>query len=309
MRAGANAEVIAELPVVEIVHAAPARLCIGRDFVLAVAGGSQRRFASLLHGPGMVVIRQRRRVGGEHGVRFQRELVVRDMGGLQRHRAFHVGQRALQGLLRQRVHQVEVDVVVTGILCRFHRRFRLAGRMDAPEAFQFVVIETLHAERDAVDPGGQVAVETAVLDRAGVGFQGDLGAGGQWQALAHAIEQARDQLRRKQAGCAAAEKDTEDGAAFQRRGEIRAVGVEIGQQAVDVVGVRRRRAAQAVRVEVAVRALLHAPRHVDVQGQRGRDQAHAWRRSRSRSRSMARAWPRWLRRFFSASSISATLSP
>ena len=234
------------------------------------------------------------------------------MRGRQRHRTLHVGQRAIQGLLRQRVHQVEVDVGVAGILRGFHRGLGLAGRVDAAQPLQLVVVEALHAERDAIDAGGKVAVEAAVLDRAGVGFQGDLGIRGQRQALSHAVEQAGDQFRREQAGRAAAEKHTDyrpvdPRATFQRRGEVRAVGIEVGQQMIDVVGVRRRFAAQTVRVEVAVRALLHAPRHVDVQRQRWREQAHAWRSSRNRSCSRASAWPRWLSRFFSASSISATL--
>ena len=304
--AGADAQVIAELPVVEVVHAAPVGSRVGRDFVLTVAGSGEPGLAGFLHRPGMVVVRQRRRVGGERGVRFERQLIVRDVRGLQRHRALHVGQCAVQRLLRQRVHQVQIDVGVAGILRRLHCGLGLTSRVDATEPLQFVVVEALHAERNAVDAGRQVTVEATVFDGAGIGFQGDLGVIGQRQARAHAVEQAVDQLRRKQAGCAATEKNTDDRSTFECRGEIDAVGIQISQQMIDVVGVRRRLAAQAVRIEIAVRALLHAPRHVDVQRQRWRDQTHACS-SRSRACSNARAWPRWLSRFFSASSISATL--
>ena len=201
---------------------------------------------------------------------------------------------------------VEVDVGVAGVLRGFHRRLRLGGGVDAAQPAQLVVVEALHAERDAVDARREIAVETAVLDRAGVGLQGDLGVVGQRQPFAYAVEQARDQFRREQAGRAAAEKDADDGAPFKCGGEVGAVGVEVGQQVVDVGGVGRRLAAQTVRVEVAVRAFLHAPRHVHVQRQRRGDQAHAWR-SASLACSCASAWPRWLMRFFSAGSSSAAL--
>src|SRR5678816_3554921 len=83
VRAGTDAEVVAELPVVEVVHAAPAGLRIRGNLVLAVAGGGEACLAGFLHGPGVVVVRQRRRVGGERGVRLQRELVVRDVRGCE----------------------------------------------------------------------------------------------------------------------------------------------------------------------------------------------------------------------------------
>jgi hypothetical protein len=141
--------------------------------------------------------------------------------------------------------------------------------MDAAEPLQLVVVEALHAEGNAVDAGRQIAVETAVLDGAGIGFQRDLGIGSQRQALAYAIEQALDQLRREQAGRAAAEehadyRPADAGQAFERCAKIDTIGIQIGQQMVDVVGVRRRLAAQTMRVEIAIRAFLHAPRHVYV---------------------------------------------
>ena len=54
MRAGADAEVVAELPVVEVVRALAAVAGVGADLVLGEAGFGQPRLAGLLHVPGGV---------------------------------------------------------------------------------------------------------------------------------------------------------------------------------------------------------------------------------------------------------------
>src|SRR6185312_10742541 len=101
VRAGADAEVVAEAPVVLIVHAAATRPGIGRDLVLGVAGSSQAVLAGRLHCPGLVVIWQRWRTTRKHGVGFEGQLVVRDVLGRQRDGLPHVFERTLQGLRRQ----------------------------------------------------------------------------------------------------------------------------------------------------------------------------------------------------------------
>ncbi|MNC53220.1 hypothetical protein D3C75_1026130 [compost metagenome] len=125
---------------------------------------------------------------------------------------------------------------------------------------------------------------------------------GEAQAPLDAAEQAVEGARREQAGRAAAEEDRPQLAAMGG-GQV---GVEVGEQGVDV-GFFRQFRAGGVGVEVAVRAFAHAPRDVDIQRQRrqlelpGRRHArraamvaHAAqaRFSRCLSRAMARA--RWL---------------
>src|SRR5690242_8921998 len=151
MRSSPDPEVVAELPVIDVVAAAPATPRVRRHFVLHVAGFGQPPFASFLHVPGGIVIGQRWRTLGEWRARLERQLVMGDVRRTEHDRAFDIRQRALQWLVRQRVHQVEVDVVTAGVLCELYRCLGLGSRMDAAERAQLLVIETLHAERDPVD--------------------------------------------------------------------------------------------------------------------------------------------------------------
>ena len=95
---------------------------------------------------------------------------------------------------------------------------------------------------------------------------------------------------------------------------------EVDEQRIDVFALRQR-SAPLVRIEVAVRALAHAPRKVHVQRERrengeadlagnGNACGGAHRaRSRSSASSRSSAWPRWLMRFFSWSPSSAAVTP
>src|SRR6185295_19155681 len=98
-----------------------------------------------------------------------------------------------------------------------------------------------------------VLAETAALDGAGVRFQRDFGVYGETGTAAHAIEQARDRSRREQARGAAAEKHAHEPAAGNG-GQLR---VQVAQQRVDVA-LFGQLFLERVRVEVAVRAFLHA---------------------------------------------------
>ena len=186
-----------------------------------------------------------------------------DVGRLQCERALQVVFGHRQGLLRQRVHQVEVEIVEAGVLRQLDRRLRLAAVVDAAEPFQAAVIETLDAEAEAIDAGVAVALEAAVLGGARIGLQGDFAPRGEAQPRTGALQEAVDEFRRHQARGTTAEKHRLHGAAPDQR----QVEVEVGQQRIDVGG-ERQLAAALVRVEIAVRAFAHAPRNVDVQRQR-----------------------------------------
>src|SRR5436190_24362990 len=77
VRPGADAEVVAELPVVEVVPAAATRLREGRDLVVLEARAGERLLARLLHVGAGVVLGQPRRPRKEHGVGLDRQLVGR----------------------------------------------------------------------------------------------------------------------------------------------------------------------------------------------------------------------------------------
>ena len=55
-------------------------------------------------------------------------------------------------LAGQRVHQIQVDVVEARVLREFDRGFRFATVVDAPEALQATVVETLDAEAQPTEP-------------------------------------------------------------------------------------------------------------------------------------------------------------
>ena len=138
-------------------------------------------------------------------VRLDRQLIVRDVRRRKRNRRAHVILRLRERLAGQREHQVQVVVVDTrrgdGLQCG--QRFRATVNPSDPA--QQRIVETLHPQRDAVDSGGAVRRETVVLDRAGVGFERDLGVRRQQHQAADARQQAVDLVRAKQAGCSATE--------------------------------------------------------------------------------------------------------
>jgi hypothetical protein len=237
-----------------------------------------------------------------------------------------------QRLAGQREHQVEVEVVEVGVR-DLDRLLRLVLVVDAAQRLQMPAVEALDADRQAVDAAGAVGLELLGLEGAGIGFHRDLGVDLQRQQRAHVGQQAVQRCRRHQAGRAAADEHRVDLAAPDQRQRL----FEVGAQRVQV-GLLRHRAVRFVRIEIAVRALAHAPGPVDVQRQRrqrrqvqrtglqvlqggggrisrrgircwdavadGFDRDHFSFSTRARM-----AWPRWEMAFFSEGSSSAVVLP
>ena len=238
----------------------------GRHLVLHIAAGGELGVAVLLQRPGEFVVGQsRRRLRGEHGAGLHRELVVRQVRGLQRQRGTQVGGRAGAGLAGQREHQVEVEVGQAAGVQLLGGARHVRRHMDAAEDLEDVRVEALGAERYAGHAGGTVLGEAATFDGGGVRLEGDFGAGCQGQQSVQNREDVPDRLRRKQAGRASAEEDADHRAACERwrlGGDVRLEGGHVGGF--------RQRVVQREGVEVAVRALAHAPREVEVDGERRR---------------------------------------
>ena len=194
VRARADAEVIAELPVVQIVLAALAGLGVCRHLVVLVACRRQPRVNPVLHCKRRVVIRQRGRVLGEVRVRLQRQVVQRHVVRIERQRGLHVGLALGKRLARQGKHQVEVDVVEMGA-GDVDGGARFGGAVDAAQRLQVGVVETLDADRQAVHTAGAIAAEAFGLEGAGIGFHRDLGVGINGQQHADVREQAIQPLR------------------------------------------------------------------------------------------------------------------
>jgi len=178
MRTGADAEVVAEGPVVEVVPARFSRFGKGRSFVVVEAGADEFRFDQFQHVGGRILVGQRRRRMMEGSVRFQRQVIgadVRDTGGKGGH---DVAPCFVHRLLRQGDHQVEIDAREVQLRQLDGTACFVAG-MDAAECRELAIIKALDAEREPVDASVPVGLETIGLYRARIGFERDFGAGQQ----------------------------------------------------------------------------------------------------------------------------------
>ena len=228
---GADPQVVAVAPVVEVVGALAARAGVGAGFVVRVAGGRQQGLAVLLDVPGRVLVGDPLRwPGKERGVRLQGELVVADVRRLQGEGTLQVAFGHGQVLAGQGVHQVQVEVVQAGVLGQLHRRLGLGAVVDPAQPLQAAVVEALDAEADPVHPGGAVAVEAAVLGGAGIGFQGDFGLRCEAQPGTGRLQEAVDGIGREQARGAAAEEHRMHGAAPGQRQVV----LQVAHQGIDV---------------------------------------------------------------------------
>ncbi len=197
----------------------------------------------------------------ERRVGFEREVVSRQVRRPERQRSLEIGQRLGQRLPRQRVHQVEIEGIEMGG-GKLGRAARFGIVVDAPQRLEMARVEALDAERDARHARFAETGELARLHRTGIGLQGDFRARYQLRQRAHAGQDAVDPRRRKQAGGAAPEKYRMDPAPP----DVGQRAFQVKQQRVDVGGLGD--ALRRVRIEIAIRALLHAPRQVDVERQR-----------------------------------------
>ena len=77
------------------------------------------------------------------------------------------------------------------------RALRVRDRMYPSEPPQRLIGKALGAERNAIDTRGSVTTEATVFDRARIGFERDLGIGGEVELRIQRIEQAREPVRRK----------------------------------------------------------------------------------------------------------------
>src|SRR2546422_8473388 len=74
VRAGADADIVAEFPVVEVVAAAMPRPRGSRGFVMPIARPAEPVLRCQLHVRALVMLRQLRRLAPEHGVGLDRPL-------------------------------------------------------------------------------------------------------------------------------------------------------------------------------------------------------------------------------------------
>jgi len=102
-----------------------------------------------------ILIRQGRRPGVKHRAGLEGELVVGDVRGLQPAGDAHVGERLLERLFRQRVHQIQIEVGEPGRMQLLGRAIRILRRMDAPQPHERRGSEALRPSETRVMPASR----------------------------------------------------------------------------------------------------------------------------------------------------------
>ena len=100
----------------------------------------------------------------KHRAGLERELIVGNMRRLKRTGDLHVVQRLFQRLLRQRVHEIEIEIAEFRGGQFLDRSMRVVGRMNAAQHFERVRVKTLRAQGHAIDSCLGIALELAALD-------------------------------------------------------------------------------------------------------------------------------------------------
>jgi hypothetical protein len=168
--------------------------------------------------------------------------------------------------VRKSIHQVDVEVRDARSVQLCDGRAGFVRRVNAPESSQVARIEALPAERNAIDTHARVAAEAPALHGAGIGLERDLSPGREAQSAANALENAADGVRREEARRPATEENARDRALCG----VRRLCLQVPEHRIDVA-LLRDLALLRVRIEIAIRALAHAPRQVNVDGEAGNE--------------------------------------
>ena len=169
-----------------------------------------------------------------------------------------------QSLMRQPIHQIQIDVAEPGIPGGAERIDGLGGAVAAAQQPQQPVVQTLHADAQAVDALPQQPAASGGAQVAGVGLDGHLGAGVNGESIGRRLKHGGDvalgQVRRG----AAAEKH----GSRRRPAQHPPPQPQLAGRRLDVVAHLRLDA--LVSVEIAIGAFRLAERRMDVQPQPGR---------------------------------------
>ncbi|VXA89346.1 hypothetical protein AERO8C_90050 [Aeromonas veronii] len=263
MGATADPQIVTKAPVVEIVMALVALFGISRDLVLAITAGGEHGVALLVDIPQGVIFRQFGRLGGKRRVRLYGELIPGEVRRGAVDSLLQVIKGVIQTLIRQTVHQIQIESGQLDGVGQCRRLARLFRAVNAAEAAQLLLLEALHPDGDTVDAGALETGELVRLHRTRVRLHGDLAICGERNAGPNPVQQGLHRLHRQQAGGAAADKD---------RGERPPlcplqILIQILQQGGDIFEVRQL-PLLGMGVEVTVRALLDAPGHMNIERER-----------------------------------------
>ena len=117
-----------------------------------------------------------------------------------------IGQRLRECLLRQAIHQIQIEIVKMGS-GNVDRGQSLAAIVDAPQRLELGIIKTLDADREPINPCSAIASKLFRLESAGIRLQGDFRIRQERNARADRRQQPIHARGGKQAGRAAAHEN------------------------------------------------------------------------------------------------------
>ena len=261
MRRHAEAEILLVQPIAQIVPRTKAGARKVADLIVLIAGIGKCAMRIKIHVVFGLLVGERQAIPRRVKRRTLLDLqpVDRQMLGIKITHKVQRAPKALARLLRNAVHQVEVDVLKSGAPRVVIGAREVGGGMDPPECAQLRVVGALQPEGNAVEPAFAQRAQRAAIYRAGVCLGSDLRALFKRKRIAHAVEQRAKLLCREQRGCAAAEIDGIDRIIRRCGGKILHMQQQRVQIALDLLRGRRR-----MRTEITVAALAFAKRDVDI---------------------------------------------
>ena len=269
VRTGTHADVIAVAPIGEIVARLLSRRGVVRDLVGRQAGRVHHLLGRLVKGCRGVIrghgeIAARVRLG-ERSLRLDGELVEREMCAGIVKRARKLVTPGAERLPGPRIDEIEARAreMPGG---EGDRGKRFGSCMAAAEEGKRSVVERLHAEGNAIDPGRGVGREAGSLDRGRVGLERDLAVGGDGPERAHALDDRGHGLAGHERWRAAAEEDTRHHARFR----VGCVVGELGQECRAPTLLLDACAHMAVKVAIGAFGEAEGPMHINAEaGSRG----------------------------------------
>ena len=129
------------------------------------------------------------------------------MAWIKRQCLLQVVHGVCQGLVRQAVHQVQIDVLKSGLPGYLYCTQGLVTDMLSAQQLQVIIVKTLHTDRLPVATQCAIGGNLGLLEGAGVGVQGDFDASLPVRARLNALQQALEGFGREQAGSATADEN------------------------------------------------------------------------------------------------------
>ena len=264
-RRGAEAQILVQVPVFQIVPRGKARLGEIGNFIVLIAVVAQDAAGREVHIRLPVIVRQ---IGAVAVVPQGRSLldaqgVGREVVGLESQNVFDRFLPAGEGLVGQAIHQIDRHIGKADLARPLHRLPRLLIGVRAAELLEHLVVVGLDADGNAVEARAQEFFERLVRHAVGVGLERDLRVRVEAEAALDLVKDLLQILRAEETGRAAAEIDRIDHVLRRKAAGFLDM---VGQRLQIVVGhMTVAAAAEGVEIAVFALALAEGDMHIDAQ--------------------------------------------